>query len=150
MSNSATADDKEIFSQAFIIFDRNGDGSVDASEFKAALAALGRGDISDDDLKAIMGGDSLNHDQFVTALSNMKNGTANEQEIMDALSVFDKGNGYVNSKELRNAMVNMGSKPLSEAEADVLMKHADVDGDGQINYKSWATALMNQTVEGSI
>ena len=40
MSNSASAEDKEKFAQAFIIFDRNGDGSVNADEFKQALAAL--------------------------------------------------------------------------------------------------------------
>lgn len=149
MPSEVTADDKALFSQAFIIFDRNGDGTVDATEFKEALKVLGR-EISDEDLKAIMGGEKCNHEQFVTALSNMKNGTPNQKEVLDALAVFDKGDGTVSASELKNAMLNMGQKPLSESECDALLKQADVNGDGSIQYESWVTSTMNQTLKGTL
>lgn len=48
--------------------------------------------------------------------------------------VFDKdGNGVISSTELRRVMTNLGEK-LSEAEVEDMIKEADVDGDGMVNY----------------
>lgn len=55
-----------------------------------AMSALGR-DLKDEELKKMMnGGDSLNHEQFQAFMGSMKEGTATEKEILDALEVFDK------------------------------------------------------------
>ena len=66
------------------------------------LAALGRAP-SDDELKKMVGdaggGDGLTHEQFQKFMANMKEGTATEKEIMDALEVFDKDkNGTIDCK----------------------------------------------------
>lgn len=48
--------------------------------------------------------------------------------------VFDKNNdGLISSSELRHVMTNLGEK-LSEAEVDDMIKEADMDGDGLVNY----------------
>lgn len=48
--------------------------------------------------------------------------------------VFDKdGNGVISSTELRRVMTNLGEK-LSEAEVEDMIKEADIDGDGMVNY----------------
>ena len=82
--------------------------------------------------------------------------TDSEEEIKEAFKVFDKdGNGYISAAELRHVMTNLGKayscllccilckvlihKPslgekLSENEVDEMIREADVDGDGQINY----------------
>ena len=58
-----------------------------------------------------------------------------EQELKHAFSMFDRdGNGLISAQELRYAMTNMGEK-LSDEEVDEMIKTADIDGDGQINYQ---------------
>lgn len=48
--------------------------------------------------------------------------------------MFDKdNNGLISSTELRRVMTNLGEK-LTEAEVEDMIKEADVDGDGMVNY----------------
>lgn len=48
--------------------------------------------------------------------------------------VFDKNNdGLISSTELRHVMTNLGER-LSEEEVDDMIKEADMDGDGMVNY----------------
>ena len=52
----------------------------------------------------------------------------------EAFKVFDKdGNGFISAAELRHVMTNLGEK-LTEDEVDEMIKEADFDGDGQVNY----------------
>jgi len=63
--------------------------------------------------------------------------TDSEEEIKEAFKVFDKdGNGYISAAELRHVMTNLGEK-LSDTEVDEMIREADVDGDGQINYEEF-------------
>lgn len=56
-------------------------------------------------------------------------------EIMDFFRVFDKdGNGLITASEIRQAMSNLGMN-LDDKQIQQMIKAADVDGDGQINYK---------------
>ena len=49
--------------------------------------------------------------------------------------VFDKdGNGFISAAELRHVMTNLGEK-LTDEEVDEMIREADIDGDGQINYE---------------
>lgn len=48
--------------------------------------------------------------------------------------VFDKNNdGLISSTELRHVMTNLGER-LSDEEVDDMIKEADTDGDGMVNY----------------
>ena len=61
--------------------------------------------------------------------------TDSEDEIREAFKVFDKdGNGFISAAELRHVMTNLGEK-LSDEEVDEMVREADMDGDGQINYE---------------
>jgi len=58
-----------------------------------------------------------------------------QADVRQAFRMFDKdGSGTVNAQELRHVMMNLGEK-LSEDEVDEMMREADVDGDGEINYE---------------
>lgn len=57
-----------------------------------------------------------------------------EEELREAFRVFDKdGNGFISAAELRHVMTNLGEK-LTDEEVDEMIKEADIDGDGQVNY----------------
>ena len=66
------------------------------------------------------------------------------QEIKEAFKVFDKdGNGYISAAELRHIMTNLGEK-LTDEEVDEMIREADVDGDGQINYDEFVDMMMSK------
>lgn len=55
--------------------------------------------------------------------------------------VFDKNNdGLISSTELRHVMTNLGER-LSQAEVDDMIKEADLDGDGMVNYNGKSTQI---------
>ena len=61
--------------------------------------------------------------------------TDSEEEIKEAFRVFDKdGNGFISAAELRHVMTNLGEK-LTDEEVDEMIREADIDGDGQVNYE---------------
>ena len=61
--------------------------------------------------------------------------TDEEANIRAAFRMFDRDkNGYIDYKELKFAMQNLGEK-MCEQEIQDMMKQADVDGDGRINYE---------------
>ena len=64
------------------------------------------------------------------------------EEIKEAFKVFDKdGNGFISAAELRHIMTNLGEK-LTDEEVDEMIREADVDGDGQINYDEFVDMMM--------
>ncbi|KAH9633807.1 hypothetical protein HF086_005441 [Spodoptera exigua] len=79
--------------------------------------------------------------------------TDSEEEIREAFRVFDKdGNGFISAAELRHVMTNLGEK-LTDEEVDEMIREADIDGDGQVNYEGtyprthslWDVALHRHT-----
>ena len=117
---------------------------------KQALHALGR-DLKDEEIKEMIskagGSDSLDQGQFLKFMENMKDGTATKKEILDALEVFDKDkSGRIEAKELKKAMMSMGENPLSEREADELIRRGDpeamMETTAWIEYKDFVPLMM--------
>ena len=58
-----------------------------------------------------------------------------EEEIREAFRVFDKdGSGFISAAELRHIMTNLGEK-LTDEKVDEMIRKADTNGDGQVNYE---------------
>lgn len=58
----------------------------------------------------------------------------NQSELIDAFRVFDQdNNGFVNVQHIQHVLTNYGEK-LNSSEIDALIKTADTNGVGQINY----------------
>lgn len=54
--------------------------------------------------------------------------------MMEAFKLFDKdGSGKIDADELKEAMMRLGDK-LSKEEAEDMIKTADLDKDGKIDY----------------
>ena len=55
-------------------------------------------------------------------------------QLLICLSLVQDGNGYISAAELRHVMTNLGEK-LTDEEVDEMIREADIDGDGQVNYE---------------
>lgn len=69
-----------------------------------------------------------------------------QEELTEAFKVFDRdGNGLISAAELRHVMTNLGEK-LTDEEVDEMIREADVDGDGHVNYEGkhyWELCMIN-------
>jgi calmodulin len=65
----------------------------------------------------------------------MKSPQDDEIELRESFRVFDKnGDGYITASELRQVMLTLGEK-LTDDEVNEMIREADVDGDGKVNYE---------------
>ena len=58
-----------------------------------------------------------------------------------AFKMFDKDkNGYIEREELKQMMTKLGEK-LTDSEIDEMMKEADTDKDGRVNYNEFLAMM---------
>ena len=87
---------------------------------------------------------SIDFPEFLTMMARKMKDTDSEEEILEAFKVFDKdGNGFISAAELRHIMTNLGEK-LTDEEVDEMIREADIDGDGQINYEEFVKMMMSK------
>ena len=83
----------------------------------------------------MLGNGTIDFPEFLTMMARKMKDTDSEEEIREAFRVFDKdGNGFISAAELRHVMTNLGEK-LTDEEVDEMIREADIDGDGQVNYE---------------
>ena len=106
-------DQMEEFKQAFALFDKDGNGHVDANELGQVLASLGQIP-TEDELKRMISevdGDMNGTIEFAEFLQMMKSKMSkkeNEEEIQEAFNAFDVNkNGIINAKSLQKAFKSM-------------------------------------------
>merc|ERR1711918_339471 len=90
------------------------------------------------------GNGTIDFPEFLSLMARKMKGTDTEEELIEAFKVFDRdGNGFISAAELRHVMAILGVK-LADEEVDEMIREADVDGDGQINYKEFVKIMMSK------
>lgn len=83
------------------------------------------------------GNGTIDFPEFLTLMARKMKDTDSVEDILEAFRVFDKdGNGFISATELRYLMTNL-SETLSDEEVDEMIRQADVDGDGMIDYVAY-------------
>ena len=83
----------------------------------------------------LTGNGEIDFEEFLQMMSKKIKDTDTEEEIRDAFRIFDKdGNGLISANELKQLMANLGEK-LTDEELDEMMREADLNGDGHIDYE---------------
>merc|ERR1739848_947902 len=83
------------------------------------------------------GNGTIDFPEFCTLMARKMKDTDSEEELKEAFRFFDKdGNGFISAAELRHIMTNLGEK-LTDEEVDEMIREADIDGDGQVNYEEF-------------
>ncbi|KAL7322333.1 hypothetical protein PS15p_211964 [Mucor circinelloides] len=140
--------------EAFMLFDKDNNGTIDVSELGAVMRSLNMSP-TESELKDMInevdgnGNGSIEFDEFVAMLSRKRRGLESQEEIIETFRVFDRdGDGYISESELRNIMASLVGRTkdekLTEDELNVMLREADADGDGQINYEEFVKMLVRQ------
>jgi len=88
------------------------------------------------------GNGTIDFPEFLNLMARKMKDTDSEEELHEAFKVFDKdGNGTISAAELRHVMTNLGEK-LTDEEVDEMIREADVDGDGEVNYEEFVKMMM--------
>ncbi|XP_031353269.1 calmodulin-A-like isoform X2 [Photinus pyralis] len=134
------------FKEAFMLFDKDEDGTITMAELGVVMRSLGQRP-TETELRDMVnevdqdGNGTIEFNEFLQMMSKKLKEADCEEELREAFRVFDKNNdGLISSNELRHVMTSLGER-LSEEEVDDMIKEADLDGDGQVNYEEFVTIL---------
>jgi len=135
------------FKEAFALFDKDGDGTITTKELGTVMRSLGQNP-TEAELQDMInevdadGNGTIDFPEFLSLMARKMKDTDTEEELIEAFKVFDRdGNGFISAAELRHVMTNLGEK-LTDEEVDEMIREADVDGDGQINYEEFVKMMM--------
>ncbi|KAF1804504.1 hypothetical protein V8B55DRAFT_1499840 [Mucor lusitanicus] len=146
MSDQLNEQQISEYRESFALFDKNGDGAIDVEELGQVMRSLNQEPTNEELKDMINDVDSDNNgridfNEFLTIMSRMKGNDETENDLLEAFKVFDKDqDGSITQDELRSVMSNLGQK-LSSQELDEMIKEADIDGDGKINYKEFVKMM---------
>ena len=103
---------------------------------RGLIHGIGRGSFNWTHVRSSMyhtGNGTIDFEEFLKMMATTMS-TDYKKELREAFKVFDKdGNGFISAAELRHVMTNLGEK-LTDEEVDEMLREADIDGDGQVNY----------------
>lgn len=142
----------EAFKQAYDLFDADGDGSITPEELISILTSLGE---TPGDMHLYFGGmatDTItNHKQVVDFLTfliqhiNTYEPETAEETVTAQFAQYDpKGLSTITSEDLGD-WIDAKAPHLSDEQIDHLVEGADIDGDGEINYRAYL-ALVCQRI----
>ena len=137
------------FKEAFEIFDKDRDGYITTKELGDIMKNLGQSP-SEAELQDMInevdldGNGTIDFKEFLGLMARKMKESDNEEEIIEAFKVFDRdGNGLISSDELLHVLNSLGEK-LTIEEVDDLIKDADLDRDGYINYEEFVNLILNK------
>ncbi|KAL3578110.1 hypothetical protein D5086_019614 [Populus alba] len=135
MAEAMTEEQIVEFREAFCLFDKDGDGCITVEELATVIRSLDQNPTEEELL------------DMISEVDSDRNGTIERlmrrKSLRRRFKVFDKDqNGYISANELRHVMINLGEK-LTDEEVEQMIKEADLDGDGQVNYDEFVKMMMN-------
>ncbi|XP_059089649.1 calmodulin-alpha-like isoform X1 [Tigriopus californicus] len=139
MADKISSEDIARLMEAFHLQDVDQDGLISTKQLGEVLHTLGQNPTEAElqDLAYAMDTNesgTIDLPEFLHMMAIKMAEVNMEEEILEAFKIFDKdGNGLISSRELKHVMANLG-ECLSEDEVEAMIKEADSDGDGSINY----------------
>merc|ERR1712023_553583 len=148
-SEQLTEEQISEFKEAFALFDKDGDGTITTKELGTVMRSLGQNP-TEAELQDMInevdadGNGTIDFTEFLALMARKMKDTDTEEELREAFKVFDRdNNGFISASELRHVMTNLGEK-LTDEEVDEMIREADIDGDGQVNYQEFVKMMMSK------
>jgi len=135
---------KARYQECFNYNDKKGKGTIESKDLGLVMRSLGlnptEAELKDFTTEA---GATLTFDQFLKYATKPLKTNPSEEEMREAFKVFDKdGQGFLSAAELRHIMTNLGER-LSKEELEEMIKEADTNKDGNINYASFVKLMLH-------
>ncbi|KAL4966327.1 uncharacterized protein BDV14DRAFT_171428 [Aspergillus stella-maris] len=147
MADNLTKEEIDQFREVFSVFDKDGNGDIDAQELGEVMRSLGQAptdaELQDiiDELDVDRTG-TIDFEEFLILMSRKVRDADPEAELRSAFAVFDQdGSGTISSDELRRVLTSIGDN-VSDADVEEMLKLADVNGDGSIDYEEFVKLMM--------
>ncbi|KAL2320995.1 hypothetical protein Fmac_029964 [Flemingia macrophylla] len=147
MAGALTQDQIAEFYEAFCLIDKNFDGYITADELAAIIRSL-EGNPTKEEIQNMIGevdvdgNGNIAFEEFLNIIMGRKKKESLAEELKEAFKVFDRDqDGYISASELRLVMVNFGEK-MTDEEAEQMVREADLDGDGLVNFEEFNRIMM--------
>lgn len=147
MADQLTEDQISEIKEAYRLLDKDGKGRITTKELGDAMRSLGQ-NLNETELQDMIteadldGNSTVEFPEFLKLMARKMRDTDFEKKLKEAFQVFDKDqSGSISPAEFRLVMTNLG-ETLTDEEVDEMVREADVDGDGQINYKEFVKVMM--------
>ncbi|CEN61909.1 hypothetical protein BJX68DRAFT_227576 [Aspergillus pseudodeflectus] len=147
MAEHLTQDQIAQFKEVFAVFDKDGTGDITATELGEVMRSLGQNptdtELQDivDELDVDRTG-TIDFDEFLILMSRKVKDSDPEAELREAFAVFDQDkSGTISADELRRVLRSIGDD-VSDADVDEMLRMADVNGDGSIDYEEFVRLMM--------
>merc|ERR1712046_92446 len=144
-------EDMRQFKEAFELFDTDQSGTIDATELKFCMQALGF-DPSPVEIKEMLekidqdGNGSVEFEEFVDLLSGKMDEKDPATEMADAFAMFDKDNtGKITFKNMQDVIRDMGDPELADNEPEVQQIIDEVNPAGW-SYEDFLSLMQRQGV----
>ncbi|XP_057483722.1 calmodulin-2/4-like [Actinidia eriantha] len=147
MANPLTDDQLAEFKEAFILFDVDCIGRITTKGLGKVMRSLGQNP-TEAELQDMInevdadGNGTIDFPEFLNLMARKMKDTASEEELKETFQVFDKDqDGFISAADLSHVMTKLGEK-LTDEDINCIIRAADVDGDGQINYEEFVKLMM--------
>ncbi|OZJ01474.1 hypothetical protein BZG36_05497 [Bifiguratus adelaidae] len=119
--------------ETFKLLDEQNKGYITGQDVIAAASRIGL-DVSDQTPLVSLG--KIDAQQFEIIMATQF-AEGSESGVLDAFQLFDRaGQGQIDANDLKKLMSAYGES-LTDAEVEAMVKEADVDGDGKVNFEEF-------------
>eukprot|EP01083_Nonionella_stella_P167074 560571_1 len=145
-------DVSEEVKECFDLYDRTGSGKIDVQLLGKIVRSLGQTPSNAEVADFIKEIDSdstgtFDYASLVALLERHWKPPADANQVIEAFKIFDPdGTGKISSNEMRTVMTNLGEK-LTNEEVNAMLKEADPNNTGQIDYAEFVHGMAKQTIK---
>ena len=139
----------------FLALDENRDGTIQKDELGKILREVrSKFNMTEKDIQRILydfdqdGSGTIDVNEFLVAMANKKDrdfiikAFTNRSSIRKQFVKFDKDkNGWIDKKEFKKCLETTTKTKLTQEQIDTIMKRADHNGDGKIDYDEFIKAM---------
>ena len=142
-------DRRKLMKEILDLFDPNNQGFINSADTTKILQAMGRKLEEDDEQNFLQAADpentgKISKDNFLTTVEALFSLSKDEtSELIEAFKIFDReGKGLISENEFKHIMLSLGEK-ISEEELEEMMKKADPEKKGYVNYKQFVKVILS-------